>query len=151
MRTGHAGRSLSSLLWVAITHAYWARGGILSCELACRHLSSLSEFQRHMHTGHAGRSCGLTVAHLDPAGWTLTSRHMRIGRTGRSLDVCSLPVTHAYWARGAVLAVVLLHRDLSWIHPSSSNLDWLVRDSVSLINPGINPSLYIRECESASP
>jgi hypothetical protein len=59
---------------------------------------------------------------------------------GASLSVCSLTVTHAYWARGAVLAVVLLHRDLSWIHPSSSNLDWLVRDSVSLINPGINPS-----------
>ena len=93
-----------------------------------------------MHTGHAGRSCGLTVAPLDPAGWTLASRHVRIGCTGRSLDVCSLTVTHAYWARGAVLAVVLLHRDLSWIHPSSSNLDWLVRGSVSLINPSINPS-----------
>ena len=60
-------------------------------------------------------------------------------------------MTHAYWARGAVLAVMLSQRDLSWIHPSSSNVDWLVRDSVSLINPGINPSLYIRECENASP
>ena len=71
---------------------------------------------------------------------TLASKHMRIGRTGRSLSVCSLPIKHAYWARGAVLAVVLLHRDLSWVHPSSSNLDWLVRESVSLINPGITPS-----------
>ena len=49
-------------------------------------------------------------------------------------------MTHAYWARGAVLAVMLTQRDLSWIHPSSSTLDWLVRGSVSLINPGINPT-----------
>jgi hypothetical protein len=75
--------------------------------------------------GTRGDPVVLTVAHLDPAGWTLASRHVRIVYTGRSLDVCSLTVTHAYWARGAVLAVVHLHRDLSWIQPSSSNLDGL--------------------------
>ena len=110
---------------------FWAHMANLTVVLWMYHL---------MHTGHAGRSCGLTVALLDSAGWTLAFRHMRIGRTGRSLDVCSIPVTHAYWARGAILAFMLLRRDLSWIHPSSSSLGWLVRESVSLINPGINPS-----------